>query len=213
MSDCTRHRIEQAALKLFADKGFKATTIRDICSKSGVSVALIHYHYKNKNGLYEALLDQVIGEAFAQYPLSDYLQPGMSAEERLRQMIRLLLHRLIGSDGLSRERSRVRLMARELTSPSPAFELLFQRHIQPMILNMVDVVREFVGPREPAELVRIATSVAGQCLYPFIAHEVMKRSGFSLGQDREQIERHAEHIYQFSLHGLYGLSGLKQEGA
>nr|WP_320050952.1 CerR family C-terminal domain-containing protein [uncultured Desulfuromonas sp.] len=213
MKATARERIEQTALKLFADKGFKATTIRDICSKSGVSVALIHYHYKNKNGLYEALLDRVIGDAFARYPLEDYLQPGMSAEQRLKQIIRLLLHRLIGADGLSRDRSRVRLMARELTSPSPAFELLFQRHIQPMILTMVDVVREFVGPMEPSELIRIATSVAGQCLYPFIAHEVMNRSGFSLGQDREQIERHAEHIYQFSLHGLYGLSGLKQEEA
>jgi len=197
VKNSARERIEQVALKLFADKGFKATTIRDICSKSGVSVALIHYHYKNKNGLYEALLDKVIGEAFDQYPLTDYLLPGMSAEQRLRQIIRLLLHRLIGVDGLGRDRSRVRLMARELTAPSPAFEKLFQRYIQPMILNMVDVVREFVGPREPAELIRIATSVAGQCLYPFIAQEVMSRSGFSLGQDREQIERHAEHIYQF----------------
>ncbi|WP_321531842.1 CerR family C-terminal domain-containing protein [uncultured Desulfuromonas sp.] len=204
-----KQRIEQAALKLFADKGFKATTIRDICAKSGVSVALVHYHYKNKNGLYEVLLDQVIGEAFDRYPMTDYLKPGMSAEQRLRQMIRLLLHRLIGGDGLGRDRSRVRLMARELTAPSPAFEKLFQRHIQPMILTMVDVVREFVGPRQPVELIRIATSVAGQCLYPFIAHEVMSRSGFTLGKDREEIERHAEHIYQFSLHGL---CGLKEEG-
>nr|WP_320116152.1 CerR family C-terminal domain-containing protein [uncultured Desulfuromonas sp.] len=206
MKQPAKQRIEQAALKLFAEKGFKATTIREICNKSGVSVALIHYHYKNKNGLYETLLDQVIGDAFDQYPLEDYLKPGMSAEQRLRQMIRLLLHRLIGGDGLGRDRSRVRVMARELTAPSPAFEKLFQRHIQPMILTMVDIVREFVGPRQPAELIRIATSVAGQCLYPFIAHEVMSRSGFSLGNDHEQIERHAEHIYQFSLHGLYGLN-------
>ncbi len=102
-------------------------------------------------------------------------------------MIRLLLHRLIGGDGLGRDRSRVRVMARELTAPSPAFEQLFQRHIQPMILTLVDIVREFVGPRQPAELIRIATSVAGQCLYPFIAHEVMSRSGFSLGNDHEQL--------------------------
>lgn len=205
MSTSARQRIEQAALKLFADKGFKATTIRDICSKSGVSVALIHYHYKNKNGLYETLLDKMIGDAFARYPLTDYIQPGMSAEQRLRQIIRLLLYRLISADGLGCERSRVRLMARELTAPSPAFEQLFQHHIQPMILTMADVVREFVGPREPAELIRIVTSIAGQCLYPFMAYEVMSRSGFSLGSDPEQIERHAEHIYQFSLHGLCGL--------
>ncbi len=82
MKQPAKQRIEQAALKLFAEKGFKATTIREICNKSGVSVALIHYHYKNKNGLYETLLDQVIGDAFGQYPLEDYLQPGMSAEQR-----------------------------------------------------------------------------------------------------------------------------------
>jgi AcrR family transcriptional regulator len=205
MTQTAKQRIERAALQLFADKGFRATTIRDICAKSGVSVALVHYHFKNKNGLYQALLDKEIGEAFAQHPIPEYLQPGMGSEERLRQIIRLLLNRLIGPEGLGRDRARVRLMARELTAPSPAFEPLFQRHIQPMILTMVEIIRDFVGDQEQAELMRIATSVAGQCLYPFLAYEVMQRSGLTVAHTVEQVERHAEHIYQFSLRGLYGL--------
>ncbi len=52
-----RDNILKAADKLFGEQGFEAATTREIAELSGVNKALIHYHFKSKEGLFEAVLD------------------------------------------------------------------------------------------------------------------------------------------------------------
>jgi len=53
-----RDRILMAADDLFGRVGFDAATTREIAEMSGVNKALIHYHFKNKEALFETLLDR-----------------------------------------------------------------------------------------------------------------------------------------------------------
>lgn len=53
----TRARILEAADRLFGERGFDATSTRDIAERSGVNKALIHYHFGTKDDLLEILLD------------------------------------------------------------------------------------------------------------------------------------------------------------
>ena len=52
-----REQILNAADQLFGKTGFDATTTREIAELSGVNKALIHYHFKSKEGLFESVLD------------------------------------------------------------------------------------------------------------------------------------------------------------
>lgn len=53
--------ILNAAEELFARRGFAATTIKAIGSAAGVNPALLYYYFHNKEGLYHAVLDRVVG--------------------------------------------------------------------------------------------------------------------------------------------------------
>lgn len=54
-SDLTgRARIRNTALRQFAERGFAATTIRDVAAAAGVSAALVRHHFGSKDGLREA---------------------------------------------------------------------------------------------------------------------------------------------------------------
>lgn len=53
-----REQIMEAADRLFGEVGFDAATTREIALQSGVNKALIHYHFKSKEALLEALLDR-----------------------------------------------------------------------------------------------------------------------------------------------------------
>jgi AcrR family transcriptional regulator len=49
--------ILQASSRLFSDKGFNETSISEISKISGVAEGTIFYHYKNKEGLFLAILE------------------------------------------------------------------------------------------------------------------------------------------------------------
>lgn len=47
--------IRDAALELFAERGFAAVTVRDVAAAAGVSAPLVIHHYKSKEGLRQAV--------------------------------------------------------------------------------------------------------------------------------------------------------------
>jgi AcrR family transcriptional regulator len=47
----------KAAVRLFAEKGFQGTSVRDIIVKARVNQAAINYHFKSKDGLYLEVLN------------------------------------------------------------------------------------------------------------------------------------------------------------
>ncbi|MBI3492350.1 MAG: helix-turn-helix transcriptional regulator, partial [Acidobacteria bacterium] len=52
----TRDRLLRAAERLFADRGFKKVTVRDICRVARANVAAVNYHFGDKLGLYREVL-------------------------------------------------------------------------------------------------------------------------------------------------------------
>lgn len=54
----TRARIVKAATRLFASRGFAATTTRDIARVAGLNEALVFYYFGRKRNLYWAILEQ-----------------------------------------------------------------------------------------------------------------------------------------------------------
>lgn len=56
----TTERIMDAAERLFADHGFEGTSIRDIVDAAQVNLAAIHYHFRSKDALLEAVLTRRI---------------------------------------------------------------------------------------------------------------------------------------------------------
>ena len=64
-------RIRGAATRLFAERGFAATSIRDIAAEAGVSSSLVIHHFKTKallKAATDARLVAVLAEMFAELP-------------------------------------------------------------------------------------------------------------------------------------------------
>ena len=56
----TRRMVLDAAERLFAERGFAGTSMRDVARASGVSQALIHHHFGRKRDLYNAVKERVV---------------------------------------------------------------------------------------------------------------------------------------------------------
>jgi AcrR family transcriptional regulator len=58
-SEETRRHVIETSLRLFRDKGFEATTIRDIASAAGLSLGAAYYYFKSKEAIVAAYYDYV----------------------------------------------------------------------------------------------------------------------------------------------------------
>lgn len=51
-----RERLMHAAAELFSQKGYAATTVREIVAAAGVSKPVLYYYFKNKEGIYHEIV-------------------------------------------------------------------------------------------------------------------------------------------------------------
>jgi AcrR family transcriptional regulator len=61
----TRTKILDAAERRFAERGYDATSIREITREAGVNVAAVHYHFGGKEDVLRGVTDRIVG------PLND----------------------------------------------------------------------------------------------------------------------------------------------
>lgn len=55
-SESVRHRLLAAATDLFTQKGYAATTVREIVGAAGVTKPVLYYYFRNKEGIYLELM-------------------------------------------------------------------------------------------------------------------------------------------------------------
>lgn len=56
----TKSAIRDAAVKLFGDKGFEQTSLREVADAVGITKASLYYHYASKLDLLHAIIDPII---------------------------------------------------------------------------------------------------------------------------------------------------------
>src|ERR1700733_7975250 len=61
LPDNTRARLLDAAGQVFAETGYQAATVRQICAQAGVNIALVNYHFGDKLELYTEVLRHSVG--------------------------------------------------------------------------------------------------------------------------------------------------------
>jgi len=83
----TRERIQRVALERFTSNGYDQTSLREIAEDLGVTKAALYHHFKSKEEILGALLDDVAVELKA---LVTWMQDGPPTRERRLQAIRKL---------------------------------------------------------------------------------------------------------------------------
>ncbi|HSE46763.1 MAG TPA: TetR/AcrR family transcriptional regulator [Gemmatimonadales bacterium] len=122
----TRERILDAAEQLFAERGFAATSIRDVTAEAGVNLAAVHYHFGSKDDLVRAVFERVLvpsnAHRLAMMKEAEQQPGGASVEDLLRAFI--LPELQLVSDLGERGPAVARLSGRMLTEPTDAVHSL-----------------------------------------------------------------------------------------
>jgi len=196
----TRERLLNAAGEVFAERGFRRATVREICRRAQVNIASVNYYFKGKEDLYADVLEFAYRQARQKYPESDPSAQGDTPQRRLSQFVRILLLRILDE---GRPAWFGKLMAREFVEPTGALDRVIERAILPLHQSLGALVREIVGDRTgDAEIRRHVFSILGQCLFYRHARPVIAKLYPDVRFDAAEIERTARHIATVTLSAM-----------
>lgn len=66
----TRDKITQAAISLFAQRGYFGVSMQDLAKELEVSKAALYYHFPSKDRLFLTVLESVFGDLFSEVTLA-----------------------------------------------------------------------------------------------------------------------------------------------
>jgi len=198
----TRERLLKAAERLFAERGFKSVTVREICRAARANVAAVNYHFGDKLGLYRDVLHVAIDAMREATDAAREAGEGQPADEQLRRYIRIFLRRLLAPG----HETVHQLINREISEPTPALDDLVQQGVKPRLEYLSGVISSMIGcePSDPRVL-RCVMSVQSQSLVYARPNPIGERLGFKFRPTPSQIDEVARHIAEFSVAGVHAV--------
>jgi AcrR family transcriptional regulator len=196
----TEHRLLEAAGRVFAEKGFDATTVRDVCERAGVkNIGAVNYYFRSKENLYEAAVRNAFRCRMARSPRPEW-PAGTPPVVKLRKFIRGAAESMLNDFA---EPWLMQLLMRELSHPGPAGEGIVRDFMRPIYGDLWGILREVLPAGTDERTIHlVAFSILGQCFYHRVGRPVMRRLVGEAEHDTYTPELIAEHVARFSLAAL-----------
>jgi TetR/AcrR family transcriptional regulator len=194
----TRDDLMQAGAELFAEVGFDGATAERIAQRAGATKAMINYHFRSKQGLYEAIL----------------LATFTALRERLDGV------RAQGGPAPAQLRCFIQEFARAATE-RPSFPAIMVREVLsggkhmpegviPRVLGVMGIVRDIVeqgtaeGSFRPVNPLLTHLSLVGGLLFYFATESFRQRAAppVRMGQPPPTTEAFVEHVQELMVRGL-----------
>jgi len=205
----TKARLLEAAGEVFAERGFKDATVREICTRAGANIAAVNYYFQGKDSLYISVIDYAQDHVKRARPIR--IDPDAEPEEQLRQFLLGFVARVLDPASPAWH---AKIMLREMVEPSAALDKVVNDTIRPTFQGLSMIIAKIVPGLNEEQLRLCTTSVLGQCLMHRHCEPVLARLFPSQACPCvESLERLAGHVYRFSMAGLVAVRRELEERA
>ncbi len=165
-------KIFQAAMEEFLEKGFTGARMQAIANKAGINKALLHYYFKSKDELYKAVFKKVFTEFFSSIII--HTDQSLGLEDYLKAFIGNYI------DTISQRRHMFKFLIWELENEGQNIaEILNSLSDSPAPVRNFPIFKKLeeaisIGQIRPVNTFHLMISIIGMCLYPFIAHNIVR---------------------------------------
>ena len=183
----TRAKILQAALDLFAERGFDGASIRDIAKRAGVFHGLIKYHFESKEELWKSAVDYLFERQSREMADPDGFDD-LPAREQAHDWIKRYVHYC------ARHPEHARIMVQESLRDTERLRWAVKTHIEPLHKTARRITQRWIEagvyPAIPLHAIIYMVSAAAQS--PFmLAPELKHGAGINMSNPA-QIDAYAD---------------------
>ncbi|HOU01215.1 MAG TPA: TetR/AcrR family transcriptional regulator [Bacteroidales bacterium] len=186
----TEEKIFESATEIFIEKGMDGARMKDIADHAGINKALLHYYYRTKDHLFNAVFEKMAGLMFKKFaPVFD---ERLSFEDKIKFFFREHITFLQQNPRLpafilyelSRHPERIKKLIQNL-DVEKLWETLEKQHEKD--LKKYNITKENIP--------QFMTSVAAMSVFPFLAKPiisgVMEKIGYNFDEYLEQRKSYA----------------------
>lgn len=195
-AETVQERLIEAAGEIFAEKGFRSATVREITSLAGANVAAVNYYFRDKQELYGAALRRAMQGSVS---MEQAIDESMPYEEQLHEFI---VGRFLHLLDPRRPHWHAGILAREMSSPTESLDMLVDEFIRPRLSLFRRIITGLAGPLPEKQLTLVLLSVIGQCAFYRQSAGLIDRLFPKLMHSPQSIPEIAQHVTQFSLAGI-----------
>ena len=195
--DTTEDKILEAATEVFVQKGMEGARMQEIANAAGINKALLHYYFRSKDKLFDAIFSKIIGFAFPK--IGQILQSDQPFLSKIEQAIDTYLDLLLKHPYLPG------FILKEVNRDPSMFFKLVMKHgfdVEPVF----QVIREAM---DRGELIRmkpehLVINVLGLCVFPFAAKPVIGFVAFKEDSKATQVffEERKQEVKQFVIRAI-----------
>jgi AcrR family transcriptional regulator len=168
LGDTVPDRLLDAAEKMFCERGFDETSVRDLIKAANCNIAAVNYHFGGKYQLYKAMFRRHMEQIFAAHRKNiDTVMsgPNPTLEKLLESLIRTALETL----GESNDKiPMLKLMIREKLNPQLKEELVELEVVREFLQQIRDALMKLLDGLEEEKAMLCVYSLEGLVIHPML---------------------------------------------
>lgn len=195
--DTTEKRILQSAKEIFHKKGLQGARMQEIADAAGINKAMLHYYYRSKDKLFEAVFNDAAGQFFPK--VFELLNSEMPLFKKIEYFVENYIEMLIQNPFMPV------FILTEISQNPEHFAKVFDEHklkVPEMLIRQLGEAMEKgeIIPMDPRHLM---LNMLGMCVFPFAARiPVTKIMKFSDEEYIKFMEERKKIIPQFIINAI-----------
>jgi TetR/AcrR family transcriptional regulator len=194
----TEEKIFESATIVFVEKGMDGARMQDIANHAGINKALLHYYYRTKDHLFNAVFEKIVEQLFKRFaPVFD---ENATLEVKIRFFYREHITFLQKNPGLpafilneiNRNPARLKNLIRKINIEN-IWKMLEKQHKDE--LKKYNITSETIP--------QLMTSIVAISVFPFAARGIMEGIFEKVGLDfDEYMEKRKEYAADFVIKAI-----------
>jgi AcrR family transcriptional regulator len=165
----TEQKILEAAEEVFHEKGYDGARMQEIADKASINKGLLHYYFKTKDSLFEAIFSVAVRTMVSQ--IHGILSQDISLEEKMEKIIDKYM------DMLARNSALPRFVLNELNkNPDQFISKHINQNIPPIFSAFVESVEKEIasGKIKPIDPRQLFINMISMIIFPFVGRPMIQ---------------------------------------